>query len=152
MKEVKAKQDDDLDSLKTAMEATDANYKNIYDAVEELKEKQEELQAAEPLASGALDPELLEKINAAADMAQQADLIRNQVLEMDGRMAEVETQAAKLAADVQELEKNYGEERANAAILGDSEAIMAIVNEVKDDVNTQGSGKRSRRTYCSYPR
>lgn len=136
LKEVKAKQDDDLDSLKTAMEATDANYKNIYDAVEELKEKQEELQAAEPLASGALGPELLEKINAAADMAQQADLIRNQVLEMDGRMAEVETQAAKLAADVQELEKNYGEERANAAILGDSEAIMAIVNEVKDDVNT----------------
>lgn len=135
LKEVKARQGDDLDSLKTAMEANDANYKNIYDAVEELKERQEELQAAESLASGALDPELLEKIHAAADMAQQADLIRNQVLEMDGRMAEVETQAAKLAAEVQELEKNYGEERASAAMLGDSEAIMAIVSEVKGDVS-----------------
>lgn len=136
LKEVKAKQDDDLDSLKTAMEANDANYKNIYEAVEELKEKQEELQSAESLATGALDPELLEKINAAADAAQQADLIRNQVLEMDERMAGVESQAAKLATDIQEMDRNFKEERANAAALGDSEAIMAIVNEVKDDMAT----------------
>lgn len=136
LKEVKAKQDDDLDYLKNAIEANDTNYKNICEAVEELKEKQEELQSTEALASGAIDPELLEKINAAADAAQQADLIRNQVLEMDGRMAEVESQAAKLAADIQEMDKNYKEERMNAATLGDSEAIMAIVNEVKDDITS----------------